>query len=1146
MDINTFYKTRNKTKGEKEKKKINIDNKKIVSNYGNKNKINTSSVDTLHLKGGNEPVSLGFHPDIRTTAYIEDTLMNTGKVYTYPIVDNDIVNKKYVDDNSGDVEGPLSSTDNALVRFDGTDGKTIQNSGAILDDTGNLTGLNNLYLTGFTQIDSIPIPPNPPVDQGRLYKKTGDDGIWWLLDDGTEYNLLALSTGDVVGPMSSTDNAIVRFDLTSGKLIQNSGVIIDDANTMTGINNLSAINTLLSGYEQFTSIPTPANPPANNGRLYRKNASNGLWWRQSDGSEVDLTNTGGDVFGPGSSTDNALVRFDSTTGKIIQNSGAILDDSDNLTGLNSLTSTNISNTTFNGDTINGTTSTITTMNGTTLNITNIFASGFEQFNQIATPTNPPVNQGRLYRKTASTGLWWLQSDGSEVDLTNSGGDVFGPVSSTDNALVRFDSTTGKIIQNSGAILDDIGNLTGLNSLSSTTISNTTFNGNTINGTTSTITTMNGTNTLLGGYIQLNQIATPANPPANQGRLYRKNASTGLWWRQSDGSETDLTDKAPLTATYVTMSADATLPNERILTETLRQIRLTNGGPGGNATLSLYDVVRIGSLDNYSATGTDDGLLLVGDSTITGSTNKTRSLIVGSSGNSISGAIDQTIISGSNNTISATFNQSRLLGSSNVVSGAGLLQNINLIGDSLTVNQATDTNGLTLIGTNITATDLPLQPFGMTLFEGGSLDVGSTFYNVAAPGDAYLTNNANLQGINILSGANGDIRIGGNTTTKTRFIDRCPETSIAPTIGEHLTNKTYVDNMINGSAPVLRSFYIEKSTSQSVTGSYTSVTFQTIHDNLNSCVTVLSSTQYAVNNTGYYQVVFSGMYTSPSIDTPGTASCEINRNAIARLKWTEIRAEASSFGSGGARFPVNLHWEGTLTAGDYIIIFGSGSGTWTIGSASSPTAAGLFIRQIGSNLTVNTLAEQLILSSFGQSDYITSTLNTKYPNTRHIWYNKLAIAGGIDMFINTGETIIAIEITITTKPTMPQWPAYLWADAGGGISNLNDMPFFMLPPPGTTKTYTRYMTQGTGSRSCADGTYTSLWDNTTTNVLGSTTNVLSMIGTTGTFWGLVWTLGILNINGIVENYNSLAVGGINLLTNPSASDYFSAIQIRGRY
>lgn len=43
---------------------------------------------------------------------------------------------------SGDVTGPASSTDNAIARFDGTGGKTLQNSGATIDDSGNLTANN--------------------------------------------------------------------------------------------------------------------------------------------------------------------------------------------------------------------------------------------------------------------------------------------------------------------------------------------------------------------------------------------------------------------------------------------------------------------------------------------------------------------------------------------------------------------------------------------------------------------------------------------------------------------------------------------------------------------------------------------------------------------------------------------------------------------------------------------------------------------------------------------------------------------------------------------------------------------------------------------------------------------------------------------
>lgn len=71
---------------------------------------------------------------------------------------------------------------------------------------------------------------------------------------------------------------------------------------------------------------------------------------------------------------------------------------------------------------------------------------------------------------AETGDVVLTSTGASITITPSGqtinleavsggsGNVVGPSSATDNAIARFDTTTGKLIQNSGAILDDSGNV----------------------------------------------------------------------------------------------------------------------------------------------------------------------------------------------------------------------------------------------------------------------------------------------------------------------------------------------------------------------------------------------------------------------------------------------------------------------------------------------------------------------------------------------------------------------------------------------------------------------------------------------------------------------------------------------------------------
>lgn len=58
---------------------------------------------------------------------------------------------------SGDVVGPGSSTDNALVRFDGTTGKLIQNSVGTLTDTGTLDTANAIL--DYLQIDTAATPP---------------------------------------------------------------------------------------------------------------------------------------------------------------------------------------------------------------------------------------------------------------------------------------------------------------------------------------------------------------------------------------------------------------------------------------------------------------------------------------------------------------------------------------------------------------------------------------------------------------------------------------------------------------------------------------------------------------------------------------------------------------------------------------------------------------------------------------------------------------------------------------------------------------------------------------------------------------------------------------------------------------------------
>lgn len=91
--------------------------------------------------------------------------------------------------------------------------------------------------------------------------------------------------------------------------------------------SLLAVNTARVQYSMVNSSGTLPTCTGSGGIYVKTGASSGLYWCLSGvwGGPAGTGSTG-DVTGPGSSTDNAVTRFDSTTGKVIQNSAVTLDD----------------------------------------------------------------------------------------------------------------------------------------------------------------------------------------------------------------------------------------------------------------------------------------------------------------------------------------------------------------------------------------------------------------------------------------------------------------------------------------------------------------------------------------------------------------------------------------------------------------------------------------------------------------------------------------------------------------------------------------------------------------------------------------------------------------------------------------------------
>jgi len=353
-----------------------------------------------------------------------------------------------------------TGTDNVRVPV-GADGQVL------IADSTQTTGVKWGSVTGVGTVTSVGISPPAFLTAGSAVTSSGNISLTYsgtaipITSGGTGLTALgtagqvlrvnsggtaleygaAVGVGDVVGPASSVSNEIALFDGTTGKAIK--------AATTTGV--LKATSGVLSAAVAGTDYLAPGGALGTPSSANLSNATNY--------SVTNLANLGSGIataLGQSVGTAGAPVLFNGALGT--PSSGTLT----NVTGLP--VSTGVSGlgtgvATALGLTV-GTTGGVVTYDGDL---------GTPSAATLTNATGLPLSSGitgTLGVSNGGTGLTAIgtanqylkvNSGASALEFaTLTAGDASGPGSATDNAIARFDGTTGKLIQNSTATLSDIG------------------------------------------------------------------------------------------------------------------------------------------------------------------------------------------------------------------------------------------------------------------------------------------------------------------------------------------------------------------------------------------------------------------------------------------------------------------------------------------------------------------------------------------------------------------------------------------------------------------------------------------------------------------------------------------------------------------